>query len=136
MVEEVPQTKAKTQLFIEKVEQRYSVGMVTVTLLLFLIPLLWGDPFQAALLRAITFMIVASPCAVVLATMPPLLAAIANAGWHGVLVKSAVVMEETGTTGVVAFDKAGITADFAALAAAPGTTGTVSRRPRPSRLIR
>jgi len=45
--------------------------------------------FQAALLRAMTFMIVASPCAVVLATMPPLLASIANAGRHGVLVKSA-----------------------------------------------
>jgi P-type E1-E2 ATPase len=40
-----------------------------------------------------TFMIVASPCAVVLATMPPLLSAIANAGRHGVLVKSAQLDE-------------------------------------------
>jgi cation-transporting P-type ATPase J len=62
---------------------------------------------QPTLLRAMTFMIVASPCAVVLATMPPLLSAIANAGRHGVLVKSAVVMERLGTTGVVAFDKTG-----------------------------
>jgi heavy metal-(Cd/Co/Hg/Pb/Zn)-translocating P-type ATPase len=54
-----------------------------------------------------TFMIVASPCAVVLATMPPLLAAIANAGRHGVLVKSAVVMEQLGATEQVAFDKTG-----------------------------
>src|SRR5437879_3106061 len=38
------------------------------------------------------------PCAVVLATMPPLLAAIANAGRHGVLVKSAAVMERLATT--------------------------------------
>ena len=54
-----------------------------------------------------TFMIVASPCAVVLATMPPLLAAMANAGRHGVLVKSAVVMEQLGATTRVAFDKTG-----------------------------
>ena len=54
-----------------------------------------------------TFMIVASPCAVVLATMPPLLAAIANAGRHGVLVKSAVVMEQLGQSTLVAFDKTG-----------------------------
>jgi heavy metal translocating P-type ATPase len=54
-----------------------------------------------------TFMIVASPCAVVLATMPPLLAAIANAGRHGVLVKSAVVMEQLSTVGLVVFDKTG-----------------------------
>jgi heavy metal translocating P-type ATPase len=52
-------------------------------------------------------MIVASPCAVVLATMPPLLAAMASAGRHGVLVKSAVVMEDAGAAGVVAFDKTG-----------------------------
>jgi heavy metal translocating P-type ATPase len=62
---------------------------------------------QPTLLRAITFMIVASPCAVVLATMPPLLSAIANAGRHGVLVKSAVVMEQLGLTDLVAFDKTG-----------------------------
>jgi heavy metal translocating P-type ATPase len=54
-----------------------------------------------------TFMIVASPCAVVLATMPPLLSAIANAGRHGVLVKSAVVMERLGQADAVALDKTG-----------------------------
>ncbi len=107
MVQEASGTKARTQLFIEKVEQRYSIGMVTATVLLFAVPLLAGEAFQASLLRAMTFMIVASPCAVVLATMPPLLAAMANAGRRGVLVKSAVVMEHVASTSVVAFDKTG-----------------------------
>lgn len=107
LVEEAAQTKARTQLFIEKVEQHYSIGMVAVTLAVFVVPLLAGDSVREALLRAMTFMIVASPCAVVLATMPPLLAAIANAGRHGVLVKSAVVMEQLGATTRVAFDKTG-----------------------------
>ncbi|WP_280401569.1 heavy metal translocating P-type ATPase [Nocardia carnea] len=107
LVEQAGRTKAKTQLFIEKIEQRYSIGMVVATIAVFVIPLLLGDPLQRALLRAMTFMIVASPCAVVLATMPPLLAAIANAGRHGVLVKSAVVMEQLGTTTRLAFDKTG-----------------------------
>lgn len=107
MVEQASATKATTQLFIEKIEQRYSIGMVTATVALFLIPLLLGAQVQAMLLRAMTFMIVASPCAVVLATMPPLLAAMANAGRHGVLVKSAVVMEQLGQTTLVAFDKTG-----------------------------
>jgi heavy metal translocating P-type ATPase len=44
---------------------------------------------------------------VVLATMPPLLSAIANAGRHGVLVKSAVVMERLGQVDAVALDKTG-----------------------------
>jgi heavy metal translocating P-type ATPase len=107
MVAEASETKARAQLFIEKIEQRYSAGMVGATVLLFIVPLLAGETLQTALLRAMTFMIVASPCAVVLATMPPLLAAMANAGRHGVLVKSAVAMEEAAGTGIVAFDKTG-----------------------------
>jgi heavy metal translocating P-type ATPase len=107
MVEEAAETKAPTQLFIEKVEQRYSLGMVAATLAVFGVPLAFGEEFTEALLRAMTFMIVASPCAVVLATMPPLLSAIANAGRHGVLVKSAVVMERLGQVDAVALDKTG-----------------------------
>lgn len=107
LVEEASATKAKTQLFIEKVEQRYSVGVVVATLALFAVPLAFGADLRSTLLRAMTFMIVASPCAVVLATMPPLLSAIALAGRHGVLVKSAVVMEQLADTEVVAFDKTG-----------------------------
>ncbi|NEE22571.1 cadmium-translocating P-type ATPase [Streptomyces sp. SID7499] len=107
MVQGASETKAPTQLFIEKVEQRYSLGMVVATLAVFLVPLCFGAQLTDALLRAMTFMIVASPCAVVLATMPPLLSAIANAGRHGVLVKSAVVMERLGQVDAVALDKTG-----------------------------
>ncbi|WP_149549415.1 heavy metal translocating P-type ATPase [Streptomyces marokkonensis] len=107
MVQEASETQAPTQLFIEKVEQRYSLGMVAATLAVFLVPLAFGANLTDSLLRAMTFMIVASPCAVVLATMPPLLSAIANAGRHGVLVKSAVVMERLGQVDAVALDKTG-----------------------------
>ncbi|KND40168.1 metal ABC transporter ATPase [Streptomyces stelliscabiei] len=107
LVEEASRTKAPTQLFIEKVEQRYAVGVVVATLAVFGIPLALGEDLTAALLRAMTFMIVASPCAVVLATMPPLLSAIANAGRHGVLVKSAVAMERLGEIDLAALDKTG-----------------------------
>lgn len=107
LVTEASATKAKTQLFIEKVEQRYSVGVVAATLALFAVPLILGAQLQTTLLRAMTFMIVASPCAVVLATMPPLLSAITNAGRHGVLVKSAVAMEHLADTTAVTLDKTG-----------------------------
>ncbi|WP_055538461.1 heavy metal translocating P-type ATPase, partial [Streptomyces neyagawaensis] len=107
LVEEASRTKAPTQLFIEKVEQRYAVGVVVATLAVFGIPPAFGEDLTGALLRAMTFMIVASPCAVVLATMPPLLSAIANAGRHGVLVKSAVAMERLGEVDIAALDKTG-----------------------------
>ncbi|MFE6699216.1 heavy metal translocating P-type ATPase [Streptomyces sp. NPDC057718] len=123
MVEEASETKAPTQLFIEKVEQRYSIGMVIATLAVFGIPLTFGDSLQSALLRAMTFMIVASPCAVVLSTMPPLLSAIANAGRRGVLAKSAVVMERLGQIDLVALDKTGTLTE--------GTPRVTSIRPLP-----
>ncbi|RBY91278.1 heavy metal translocating P-type ATPase [Blastococcus sp. TF02A-30] len=123
MVEEASATKAQTQLFIEKVEQRYSIGVVVATIAIFTIPLLLGSELQSALLRAMTFMIVASPCAIVLSTMPPLLSAIANASRHGVLVKSAVVMERLGTATVVALDKTGTLTH--------GTPTVVAVRPLP-----
>ncbi|UQE74020.1 heavy metal translocating P-type ATPase [Gordonia sp. PP30] len=118
MVAQASRTKARAQLFIEKVEQRYSIGMVAATLAVFAVPLAFGADLQSSLLRAMTFMIVASPCAVVLATMPPLLAAIANAGRRGVLVKSAVVMENLSTIDTVALDKTGtVTSGRSTLAA-------------------
>ncbi len=106
-VEQASEAKANRQLFIERVEQRYSLIVVAVTLALIAVPLALGAAFTATLLRAMTFMIVASPCAVVLATMPPLLAVIANAGRHGVLVKNAVVLEQLADIDVVALDKTG-----------------------------
>jgi len=106
-VEEASEAKANRQLFIERVEQRYSLIVVAVTLALIALPLALGAGFTATLLRAMTFMIVASPCAVVLATMPPLLSVIANAGRHGVLVKNAVVLEQLADIDMVALDKTG-----------------------------
>ncbi|GAA4965144.1 heavy metal translocating P-type ATPase [Kineococcus glutinatus] len=126
MVEQASATKAETQLFIERVEQRYSLGVVAATLLVLGVPFALGTPFDAALLRAITFMIVASPCAVVLATMPPLLSAMANAGRHGVLVKSATVMEAVGHTTVFAFDKTGTLTEGAPEVTRVTTAGRLS----------
>ncbi|MEU9287028.1 heavy metal translocating P-type ATPase [Streptomyces sp. NPDC048275] len=107
LVEDASRTKAPTQLFIERVEQRYAVGVVAATLAVFAVPMAFGADLTGALLRAMTFMIVASPCAVVLATMPPLLSAIATAGRHGVLVKSALAMERLGEIDTAALDKTG-----------------------------
>ncbi|MGV7773170.1 heavy metal translocating P-type ATPase, partial [Mycobacterium kansasii] len=79
-------------------------GVVAATSALIVVPLVLGSALQPTLLRAMTFMIVASPCAVVLATMPPLLSVIANAGRHGILVKSAIVVERLADTSIVALD--------------------------------
>ncbi|NMH94377.1 heavy metal translocating P-type ATPase, partial [Pseudonocardia bannensis] len=106
-VREASETKARRQLLIERIEQRYSVLVVGGAVALLTVPLLFGAAFEPTLLRAMTFMIVASPCAVVLATMPPLLAAIAAAGRRGVLLKDATVVEALADVDAVALDKTG-----------------------------
>ncbi|WP_345382468.1 heavy metal translocating P-type ATPase [Pseudonocardia yuanmonensis] len=106
-VERAAETKSGRQLFVERVEQRYSVVVVVAALALLVVPLLFGADFRETLLRAMTFMIVASPCAVVLATMPPLLAAVAVAGRRGVLLKDAGVVEALAEVDAVALDKTG-----------------------------
>lgn len=100
-------TKSGRQLWIERIEQRYSVIVVAATVALLAGPLLLGAAFEPTLLRAMTFMIVASPCAIVLATMPPLLAAIAVAGRRGVLLKDASVVEALAEVDAVVLDKTG-----------------------------
>ncbi|WP_219413005.1 heavy metal translocating P-type ATPase [Pseudonocardia nigra] len=106
-VRQATETKAGRQLAIERIEQRYSTAVVVGAVALLAVPLLFGAAFEPTLLRAMTFMIVASPCAVVLATMPPLLAAIAAAGRRGVLVKDATVVEALAAVDAVALDKTG-----------------------------
>lgn len=101
------ETRSARQLFVERIEQRYSVAVVVAALALLAVPLAVGADFRETLLRAMTFMIVASPCAVVLATMPPLLAAIAVAGRRGTLVKDATVLEALADVDAVALDKTG-----------------------------
>lgn len=106
-VEQASATKARTQVVLERIERRYSLAVVVATATILLMPFMLGTPVKPALLRAMAFMIVASPCALTVATMPALLAAIANASRHGVLVKGAVVMERLSQVTTVAFDKTG-----------------------------
>lgn len=56
MVADASASKALTQLFIEKAEQRYSVGMVIAIIALLRVPLMLGADLQTTLLRATSFM--------------------------------------------------------------------------------
>ena len=126
-VDAAVETKATRQLRIERVEQVYSSSVVVATLGLVGIPLALGAELQPTLLRAMTFMIVASPCAVVLATMPPLLAAMATASRHGVLVKDARVLEELAGVDTVVTDKTGTLTDGTPRVEEVAATGGLDR---------
>lgn len=107
MVEEAQSEKAGTQRFIDTAEQYYAVGVIVFTALAATLPLLWGEPFATAFYRAMTIMVAASPCALVISTPATVLSAIGNGARRGVLFKGGIHVENAATVKVVAFDKTG-----------------------------
>ncbi len=108
MVEEAQSTKAQTQQALDAFEERYAIFVLGAAILLIAIPTLFlGEAFQPAFYRAMTWLVVASPCALVISTPASFLSAIANAARHGVLFKGGSHLETAARIKVVAFDKTG-----------------------------
>lgn len=108
LVEEAHSEKAQTQRFIDTAEQYYATGVILVTLLAIAIPLLFlGESFGPAFYRAMTLMVAASPCALVISTPATVLSAIANGARRGVLFKGGIHVENAASVRVVTFDKTG-----------------------------
>ena len=108
LVEEAHSEKAQTQRFIDTAEQYYAIGVVVLTALAIVVPItLLNEPFSEAFYRAMTLMVAASPCALVISTPATVLSAIANGARKGVLFKGGVYVEQAAAIKVVAFDKTG-----------------------------
>ena len=107
-VEQAQSEKAPTQRLIDTFEQRYAVVVIAATAALIVLPpFISGITFQAAFSRAITVMVAASPCALVISTPATILSAIANAARRGVLFKGGAHVEEAANIRAVAIDKTG-----------------------------
>lgn len=109
VVREAREQKAQSQDFTDRViGQYYAYAVVGITLLAVLIPLLFlGWDLPTTLYRAMTLMVVASPCALVISIPAALLSALASAARGGVLFKGGRHLEAAARVKVVAFDKTG-----------------------------
>jgi Zn2+/Cd2+-exporting ATPase len=108
MVEEAQSEKAETQRFIDKYEQYYAVGVIVLTGLAIFVPsLLLGEAPNQSFYRAMTILVAASPCAIVISTPATVLSAIGNGARRGVLFKGGSYVENAATMKVIAFDKTG-----------------------------
>lgn len=108
LVEEAHSEKAKTQRFIDKFEQYYAVGVIVGTLLMIVVPIaVLKEAFQPAFYRAMTIMVAASPCALVISTPASILSGIGNGARRGVLFKGGIHLEQSALIKVIAFDKTG-----------------------------
>jgi Cd2+/Zn2+-exporting ATPase len=108
IVEEAREQKSQTQRFTDAFEGKYAIGVMVVSALVAIIPPLVADTsFHDSFYRAMTLLVVASPCALVISTPASTLSGLANAARHGILFKGSNHLENAGTVQIVAFDKTG-----------------------------
>ncbi len=107
LVEEAQAQRSPTERAVDRFAAVYTPLVVLGALALFAIPTaLGGDP-QAHLYRALVLLVVACPCALVLATPVTVVSALTRAARQGVLIRGGTHLETLGRTAVVAFDKTG-----------------------------
>jgi Cd2+/Zn2+-exporting ATPase len=108
LVEEAQSEKAQSQRFTDWFGGRYTVGVLAASAVVLAVPwLLWAEPFAQAFYRAMTFLVAASPCAVVISIPAAILAAITGAARGGVLFKGGAHLERAADVRAIAFDKTG-----------------------------
>lgn len=108
LVQSAHSEKPPSQQFVERFEGQYvNVALIVFALLLFVPHYLFGWSWDTTFYRAILFLVVASPCALVASIMPATLAAISNGAKSGIIFKGGVHLENLGAIRAIAFDKTG-----------------------------
>ncbi|MCA0989349.1 cadmium-translocating P-type ATPase [Alkalihalobacillus algicola] len=108
LVQEAQDQKAPSQLFIEKIEGWYVKIVLLIGALLMILPhYLVGWSWEETIYRAMVFLVVASPCALVAAIMPATLSAISLGARNGILFKGGVHLEQLSSIKAIALDKTG-----------------------------
>ncbi len=108
LVTEAREQREPLQRLIDRIGQPYTLAVLSISAAVFVLWwLAFGESVESAAYTAITFLIVASPCALVIATPTATLAAIARGARAGVLFKGGESIDRLSRTGAVCFDKTG-----------------------------
>ena len=108
LVQEAQNNAAPTQRLIDRFSQPYTLAVIGLTVLAAVVPLLLGsEPVSTTVYRAITLLVVASPCALIISTPASILSAIAAGAREGILFKGGAHLEAAARLDALAFDKTG-----------------------------
>ena len=108
LVENARDKKGKTENFISRFARYYTPIVVFAAIALAVLPpLVTGQPFTVWIYRALTFLVISCPCALVISIPLSFFGGIGGASKIGVLVKGSNYLESLAHTEVVVFDKTG-----------------------------
>ena len=108
LVEHASSKKAKTEKFITKFAKYYTPVVVLAAVILSTVPpLFFGAEFNVWFERALTFLVISCPCALVISVPLGFFAGIGGASKQGILVKGSSYLEKLAKPYAVVFDKTG-----------------------------
>jgi Cd2+/Zn2+-exporting ATPase len=115
LIQEAQHLKAPSQRFTDRFGSGYTFGILSLTAIMFFVwwrvfalaPFISTSGQQSAFYKAMTLLVVASPCALVLSIPSAVLAAIASAARRGILFRGGAAVEKLAYIEVVAMDKTG-----------------------------
>lgn len=109
MIEESTHRRSASEQFIDKFARYYTPVMLGLAASVCLVPpLVMGAAWTESFYQAMLILLIACPCALVISTPVTIVAALASAARHGVLVKGGAHLEEASRLQAVAFDKTGV----------------------------
>jgi len=107
LVEKASENKSRSENFITKFARVYTPIVVLAALLLCIVPPLLGGAFVTWLYRALIFLVVSCPCALVISVPLAFFGGIGGASRKGILVKGSNYLEALSHVSTVVFDKTG-----------------------------
>lgn len=107
-VEQAQAQRAPTQRFVDQFAKYYTPFMVLFALVIAILPpLVWGAPFYLWIYKALTLLVIACPCALVISTPVTIVSGLASAAKHGLLIKGGTYLENGRHLKMIALDKTG-----------------------------
>lgn len=108
LVRQAQSQRAPIEKFVDRFARRYTPAVTALAAATMLVPPLlgWGSGLEW-FTRGLTLLVVACPCALVIATPVTVVSALTTAARHGVLIKSGEHLEALGGACAMAFDKTG-----------------------------